>query len=146
MKFGQWGRDFSMNSCIAGVRQNLKLLVDHGKVTTDANSAVRSTWGATLGGGAWVWRSGVGITKDNRIIFVYGPALNAKDLAQLLQRAGAVEGMQMDINPAWMKFDYYTAGSHPSNPTPAPLLPNQQPSPYSYFTPSTRDFTAVYAR
>ena len=146
MKIGQWGRDFTMNSSIAGVRQNLKLLVDHGKVTTDANLAVQSSWGATLGGGAWVWRSGVGITKDNRIIFVYGPALNAKDLAQLLQRAGAVEGMQMDINPAWMKFDYYTAGSHPSNPTSAPLLPNQQPSPYSYFTPSTRDFTAVYAR
>ena len=146
MKIGQWGRDFTMNSSIAGVRQNLKLLVDHGKVTTDANLAVQSSWGATLGGGAWVWRSGVGITKDNRIIFVYGPALDAKDLAQLLQRAGAVEGMQMDINPAWMKFDYYTAGSHPSNPTSAPLLPNQQPSPYSYFTPSTRDFTAVYAR
>ena len=64
----------------------------------------------------------------------------------MLQRAGAVEGMQMDINPAWMKFDYYAAGGHPSDPTPAPLLPNQQPSPYSYYTPSTRDFTAVYAR
>jgi hypothetical protein len=146
MKIGKWGRDFTMNSSIAGVRQNLKLLVDHGKVATDANLAVQSNWGATLGGGAWVWRSGMGITKDGRIIFVYGPALNAKDLAQLLQRAGAVEGMQMDINPAWMKFDYYKAGSHPSDPTPAPLLPNQQPSPYSYFTPSTRDFTAVYAR
>jgi hypothetical protein len=146
MKIGQWGRDFAMNSSIAGVRQNLKLLVDRGKVATDANLAVQSNWGATLGGGAWVWRSGLGITRDGRIIFVYGPALSAKDLAQLLQRAGAVEGMQMDINPAWMKFDYYKAGSHPSNPTPAPLLPNQQPSPYSYFTPSTRDFTAVYAR
>jgi hypothetical protein len=146
MKIGKWGRDFTMNSSIAGVRQNLKLLVDHGKVAADANLAVQSNWGATLGGGAWVWRSGVGITKDNRIIFVYGPALSAKDLAQLLQRAGAVEGMQMDINPAWMKFDYYTAGSHPSDPTPGPLLPNQQPSPYSYYTPSTRDFTAVYAR
>jgi hypothetical protein len=54
--------------------------------------------------------------------------------------------MQMDINPAWMKFDYYQAGSHPADPTPVPLLPIQQPSPYSYYTPSTRDFTAVYAR
>ena len=146
MKIGEWGRDFTMNSSIAGVRQNLKLLVDRGRVSTDANLAVQSSWGATLGGGAWVWRSGVGITKDGRILFVYGPALNARDLAQLLQRAGAVEGLQMDINPAWMKFDYYKAGSHPSDPTPAPLLPNQQPSPYSYYTPSTRDFTAVYAR
>jgi hypothetical protein len=146
MKVGQWGRDFTMNSKIAGVRQNLKLLVDRGKVSSNANSDVMSNWGATLGGGAYVWRSGLGITKDGRIVYVYGSALNAQDLGELLQRAGAVEGMQMDINPAWMKFDYYQAGSHPSDPTPVPLLPTQQPSPYSYYTPSTRDFTVVYAR
>ena len=146
IKIGEWGRDFTMNSSIAGVRQNLKLLVDHGKVAADANSDVMSNWGATLGGGYYVWRSGIGITKDGRIVYVYGSALNAQDLGQLLQRAGAVEGMQMDINPAWMKFDYYQAKGNPGDPTPVPLLPTQQPSPYSYYTPSTRDFTAVYAR
>ena len=36
IKIGEWGRDFSMNSSIEGVRQNLKLLVDHGKVSADA--------------------------------------------------------------------------------------------------------------
>ncbi len=146
MKIGQWGRDFTMNSSIAGVRQNLKLLVDRGKVSPNANSDVMTNWGATLGGGAYVWRSGLGITKDGRIVYVYGSALGAQDLGLLLQRAGAVEGMQLDINPAWMKFDYYQAGSHPSDPAPVPLLPNQQPDPASYYTPSTRDFTAVYAR
>ena len=146
IKIGEWGRDFTMNSKVEGVRQNLKLLVDHGKVSSDANLAVNTNWGATLGGGAWVWRSGIGITKDGRVIFVYGQALDAHDLAELLQRAGAVEGMQMDINPAWMKFDYYKANGHPSDPTPVPLLPAQQPSAYSYYSPSTRDFTAVYAR
>ena len=146
IKIGEWGRDFTMNSSIAGVRQNLKLLVDHGKVAANANSNVMSNWGATLGGGYYVWRSGIGITKDGRVVYVYGPALNAQDLGLLLQRAGAVEGMQMDINPAWMKFDYYQAKGNPGDPTPVPLLPTQQPSPYSYYTPSTRDFTAVYAR
>jgi hypothetical protein len=146
IKIGEWGRDFSMNSSIAGVRQNLKLLVDRGKVSASANSDVMSNWGATLGGGYYVWRSGIGITKDGRVIYVYGSALNAQDLGLLLQRAGAVEGMQMDINPAWMKFDYYEAKGNASDPTPVPLLPTQQPSPYSYYTPSTRDFTAVYAR
>jgi hypothetical protein len=146
IKIGEWGRDFTMNSSIAGVRQNLKLLVDHGQVAANASSDVMSNWGATLGGGYYVWRSGIGITKDNRVVYVYGPALNAQDLGKLLQRAGAVEGMQMDINPAWMKFDYYQAKANPSDPTPVPLLPTQQPTPYSYYTPSTRDFTAVYAR
>ncbi len=146
IKIGQWGRDFTMGPTIAGVRQNLKLLVDRGKVSASANSDVMTNWGATLGGGYYVWRSGLGITKDGRVVYVYGSALSAQDLGKLLQRAGAVEGMQLDINPAWMKFDYYQAGSHPSDPAPVPLLPNQQPSPLSYYTASTRDFTAVYAR
>ena len=38
------------------------------------------------------------------------------------------------------------SGAQEGDPTPVPLLPNQQPSPYSYYTPSTRDFTVVYAR
>jgi hypothetical protein len=66
IKIGEWGRDFSMNSSIAGVRQNLKLLVDHGRVSTSANSDVMAHWGATLGGGYYVWRSGIGITRDGR--------------------------------------------------------------------------------
>jgi hypothetical protein len=146
IKIGEWGRDFKMNSTIAGVRQNLNLLIDHATVSPNLNQDIETKFGATLGGGYYVWRSGLGITKDGRIVFVYGQALNVQDLAELLRRAGAVEAMQMDINPAWMKFDYYQADGHPSDPTPLPLMPNQQPSPYSYYTPSTRDFTAVYAR
>ncbi len=146
IKIGEWGRDFTMSSKVEGVRQNLKLLVDRGKVSPDASSNVMSNWGATLGGGYYVWRSGIGITKDGRVVYVYGSALNAADLGKLLQRAGAVEGMQMDINPEWMKFDYYQAKGNPADPKAVPLLPTQQASPYSYYTPSTRDFTAVYAR
>ena len=146
VNIGEWGRDFSMNSSIEGVRQNLKLLVDHGQVAADANSDVMSNWGATLGGGYYVWRSGLGITKDGRIIYVYGPALNAQDLGQLLQRAGAVEGMQLDINPYWMKYEYYTVNGNPADPTPVNLLPTQQQTAYSYYSTYTRDFTAVYAR
>jgi hypothetical protein len=146
IKIGEWGRDFTLNASIAGVRQNLKLLVDRGKISPDLNQDIETNFGATLGGGYYVWRSGLGITSDGRIVYVYGPALDVQDLAELLRRAGAVEGMQMDINPAWMKFDYYQADGHPSDPTPLPLLPAQQSSPYSYYDPSTRDFTAVYAR
>ena len=70
------------------------------------------------------------MTRDlTQVVYVYGSALNAQDLGLLLQRAYAVEGMQMDINPAWMKFDYYQAKGNPEDPTPVPLLPTQQPSP-----------------
>ncbi|HMD94732.1 MAG TPA: hypothetical protein VKG80_19040, partial [Trebonia sp.] len=146
IKIGEWGRDFTMNSSIEGVRQNLKLIIDRGKIEPNLNQDIMTKFGATLGGGYYVWRSGLGITKDGRIVYVYGPALNVQDLAELLHRAGAVEGLQMDINPYWMKYEYYTAGGHPSDPTPTNLLPTQQQSAYTYYSSYTRDFTAVYAR
>jgi Phosphodiester glycosidase len=146
IKIGEWGRDFRMTPNVVGVRQNLKLIVDQGKIPANVNQDVLGSWGATLGGGYYVWRSGVGITKDGRIVFVYGPGLITQTLAELLKKAGAVEAMQLDINPEWMSYDYYKAGGHPADPTPHALLPDQQGSPYRYYSVFSRDFTAVYAR
>jgi hypothetical protein len=146
IKIGSWGREVGMTRNVCGVRQNLKLLVDHGKVPATVNQNVLANWGATLGGGYYVWRSGLGITQDGRIIFVYGPSLDARELASLLHRAGAVEALQLDINPEWMSYDYYKAGRHPANPTPHALLPTQQGSVYRYYQIYSRDFTVVYAR
>jgi hypothetical protein len=135
-----------MTANVVGVRQNLRLIVDHGSVPASVDSNVQSSWGATLGGAYYVWRSGIGITKDGRIIFAYGPALSVRTLADMLHRAGAVEGMQLDINPAWMSFMYYKAGSHPADPTPSNLLPTQPEPADRYYSVNSRDFTAVYAR
>ncbi len=146
IRIGEWGRDVSMTPDVVGVRQNLKLIVDHGRVPAAVNNDVLGAWGATLGGGYYVWRSGLGITADGRIIFVYGPALDVQDLAGLLQRAGAVEALQLDINPYWMSYEYYQAKGHPADPTPVNLLPTQQQTPYRYYSVYSRDFTAVYAK
>ncbi|MGD0602322.1 MAG: hypothetical protein ABSA53_01815 [Streptosporangiaceae bacterium] len=146
VKIGAWGQGVRMTKYVVGVRQNLKLIVDHGQVPATVNQNVLGSWGATLGGGYYVWRSGLGITKDGRLVFVYGPALDVQSLAGLLQRAGAVEGMQLDINPFWMSFEYYHAGGHPTDPTPTNLLPTQQQTAYRYYSVYSRDFTAVYAR
>jgi hypothetical protein len=146
VKIGAWGQGVRMTKYVVGVRQNLKLIVENGKVPASVNQNVLGSWGATLGGGYYVWRSGIGITKDGRLIFVYGPALDVQTLAGLLQRAGAVEGMQLDINPFWMSFESYHADGHPSDPTPTNLLPTQQQTAYRYYSVYSRDFTAVYAR
>jgi hypothetical protein len=146
INIGEWGRDFHMTSDMVGVRQNLKLIVDHGQIPANVNQDVLGSWGATLGGGYYVWRSGIGITKGGRIIFVYGNGLIVQTLAELLKRAGAVEAMQLDINPEWMSYDYYKAGGHPADPTPHALLPDQQGNPYRYYSIYSRDFTVVYAR
>jgi len=146
IKIGVWGRDVKMTSNVVGVRQNLKLIVDHGRVPASVNQDVEANWGATLGGGYYVWRSGIGITKDGRIIFVYGPALNVSELADLLHEAGAVEALQLDINPEWTSFEYYKTDGHASDPKPVDVLPTQQAPASRYYSVFSRDFTAVYAR
>ena len=114
-----------MTSQVAAVRQNLKLIVDHGQVPDSVDSNVEAGWGYTLGGGYYVWRSGIGITSDGRVIFVYGPALDVRQLATLLQHAGAVEGMQLDINPFWTTYRVLpgrrpAVGPHPGEPPSQP--------------------------
>ena len=143
---GAWGQGVSMNAHVLGVRQNLKLIVDHGAVPTAVDQNVQGQWGATLGGGYYVWRSGIGITRDGRVVWVYGPALSVRTLANLLQRAGAVEGMQMDINPAWMSYMYYKPAPSAAHPAPVNLLPNQPEPANRYYSINSRDFTAVFAR
>ena len=143
---GLWGRDVGMSPDVVGVRQNLRLLVDQSTVSATVDSNVQSTWGPTIGGKDFVWRSGVGVTADGRVIFVYGPALSVRTLADLLHQAGAVEAMQLDINPAWMSFQYYTPAPDPANPTPTRLLTAQQRPADRYYTPTSRDFVAVFAR
>ena len=146
IRIGSWGSEVRMSRAVAGVRQNLRLIVDHGRVPAAVNQDVLGSWGATLGGGYYVWRSGLGVTRDGRVIFVYGPALDVRTLADLLQRAGAVEALQLDINPYWMSFEYYQAHGHPGDPRPVNLLPTQQQSAYRYYSVYSRDFTVVYAR
>jgi hypothetical protein len=143
---GVWGRTLHMTPDVAGVRQNLHLIVEHGRIPASVNYNVETQWGATLGGGYYVWRSGIGLTRDGRVIFVYGPALNVRELATLLRRAGAVTAMQLDINPEWMSYMYYLPGRHPAHPAAVNLLPDQVQPPDRYYSLSSRDFTAVYAR
>ena len=143
---GVWDRDVRMTSQVIGVRQNLRLIIDHGAIPTSVDQDVQSQWGATLGGGYYVWRSGVGVTRDGRIVYAYGPALSVRTLAGLLQRAGAVEAMELDINPTWMSYMYYKPTPNAADPTPVNLLPTQQEPAGRYYSINSRDFTAVFAR
>ncbi len=143
---GNWDQTVRMNHDVVGVRQNLHLIVNHGQIPPNVDNANNYSFGATLGGGYYVWRSGIGETRSGQIVFAYGNQLDAHELARLLQRAGAYRGMELDINPAWMSFMYYLPKTHPANPTPVNLLPDQQQPANRYYSWSGRDFNAVYAR
>lgn len=135
MSVGQWGRDFKMSNQIASVRQNLDLIVDGGKAAAGLKSQNSTKWGVTLGGTYNVWRSGIGVTKNGAIVYVGGPALSISDLANVLVRAGAVEGMQLDINTGWVQYSTYSGplGTSINGSNGTPLLSGMQ-SPSRYFT------------
>ena len=108
MTVAKWGRDVSMSNQIASVRQNLDLIVDNGKPVAGLTSPNAIKWGKTLGGTFNVWRSGLGVTKDGALVYVGGPSLSIADLANVLVRAGAVRGMELDINTDWVQYSIFS--------------------------------------
>jgi len=108
MTVAKWGRDVTMSNQVESVRQNLDLIVDNAKPVPGLLAANAIKWGKTLGGTFNVWRSGLGVTKDGAIVYVGGPSLSISDLANVLVRAGAVRGMQLDINTDWVQYSIFT--------------------------------------
>lgn len=145
---GQWGRDVGMTPGVVAVRQNLTLLVDHGRPVPGLNPTDISAWGRALNAVVNTPRSGLGVTADGALVYVVG-AMNIVDLAQMLVRAGAVRAMALDMNPLWPVFATYSpATSHglasPANGT--DLLPTMIQPPGRFFeTAYTRDFVTMSA-
>ncbi len=138
---GQWGRDDSMGPHIVGVRQNLALIVDNGAPVDGIDSPDNARWGKTLGHRVLVPRSGVGVTKDGILIYVGGPGLTVRTLAETLIAAGAVRAMELDINNQWV--DAYTFVPGVGGPVGSKLVDEMRYGPGRYLSPQSRDFISV---
>jgi hypothetical protein len=126
---------------VAFARQNLPLIVENGQLNPELSND--SLWGATLGNAVRVWRSGVGVDAHGNLIYAAADIQTAASLAGILQRAGAVRAMELDINYEWTTFNFYGAfGTR----DPAKLLPGMSRPATRYLSPDDRDFFAVYAR
>jgi hypothetical protein len=147
---GQWGRDMTMTSNVASVRQNLVLVVDQGRPVPGLIANDVSRWGYTLKNSVYVWRSGVGVTATGALVYVGGPGLNITDLADVLARAGAVRAMELDINTDWVNFATYSPSTPNGQATAGngtDLLSNMAGTPARYFEPGwSRDFFTMSAR
>lgn len=144
---GVWGRDFIMGPNIATVRQNLSLLVDNGQLEPGLSTDSNVKWGATVGNNVFVWRSGVGIDAYGALIYVAGPGLSVLSLGILLQRAGAIRAMELDINSLWVSA-YTFQQTAPTNPylvNGVKLLPAMERTADRYLVPGERDFFALFA-
>ncbi len=121
---------------VYSVRQNLGLLVVHGKPAVTA--ANWWDWGATVGGAA-VARSAVGMDSAGDIICAASMSALPQDLAIALVRSGARIGMELDINPDWVQLD---VARHPGGPLRA-ALPGQLRPAGQFIWGWTRDFFTV---
>jgi hypothetical protein len=130
---------------VAFARQSLAPIVWNGRLNPGLNTDPNSyQWGYTLGHVGLVWRTGLGIDRHGNLIFVAADNQTVITLAQILQHAGAVRAMELDINPEWHTLITYT--HQHGHLVPRMVEPQPMQSPSRYLTPDNRDFFAVYRR
>ncbi|HEY4460444.1 MAG TPA: hypothetical protein VGN81_39460 [Pseudonocardiaceae bacterium] len=142
---GTWNQEVRLGPQVSSVRQNLAMLVDNGQVSSSCSSG-GAVWGATIGNAAFIDRSAFGVTQDGAEIYVGGPALSVCALGRILQAAGVVRGMELDINPDWVSGVYFHDQPRGAPPEGFRLYPNQKVPPAHYLSPSSRDWFGWYAR
>ena len=136
-----WRGASSPGPGIAFARQSLPLIIDHGRLSPALNDSTQ--WGFTLGNAVRVWRTGIGIDRRGNLIYAAADYQTVITLARILQRAGAVRAMELDINPEWPTLITYR---HRHGLLPTRVVPNYQQPPTRYLVPDDRDFFAVYRR
>jgi hypothetical protein len=140
----RWKGGPDVASNVAWARQSLTPIVWNGRLNplldTDPNSP---QWGYTLGGVTRVWRTAVGVDRRGNLIYVVANYQTVISIAQILVHAGAVRGMEFDINPEWHTLITY---SHQHGLDPTMVEPQAMQSVDRYLVPDDRDFIAVYKR
>ena len=137
---GVWGNGVpTLQNPALNVRQNLQPLVIQGQINPKVDNVL--AWGATFGGGKRVARSGLGEDAFGNIVYVASMSTVPADLAQALVAVGAVNGMQLDINPATLQM---ATAPWPGWPLTAQIPGQQHPSNRCQIG-STRDFVVALA-
>ena len=137
---GAWGVDPALNASnqnLIAWRQNAALLINHGILNPLTGDG--SAWGGTVLNSAYTWRSGIGITASGTLLYAAGDSLSAATLGKSLLAAGAVNAMQIDINPFWVRaFLYQRIGS--GGLTITKLHPQMHGTGKEYLQGTSRDF------
>jgi hypothetical protein len=137
---GAWGWGLPRpHEAVYSVRQNLRLLISHGRATRAA--ADWTVWGTTLGGGENVARSALGENAAGELVYAAGMSTTPADLAAALLHVGARTAMELDINPEWVQLDRSWAPGRGLRAA----IPGQVRPAGQYLAGWTRDFVTVLA-
>ncbi len=131
-------------STVVFVRQNGPMLIENGNITV-TNPYNQKVWGRIVGTDTFTWRSGIGVTQNGELVFAAGNNLSPVTLAQALSVAGAINAIQLDINPHWVRFNIFNStGSGQYNS--APLNKDMQDGSKEYLTGYQKDFFYIYKK
>ena len=86
---------------------------------------------------------GSGVDARGDLLYAAADNQTAESLALILQHAGAVRAMELDINSEWVTFNFYGASGASE---PSKLLPDMTRETTRYLEPDDRDFFAVFSR
>jgi hypothetical protein len=131
---------------VAAARQNLTLLIDHGRAPSSVDTCIKACWGDPLHEQPDVARSALGITPDGMLVWAAGETLSVRALADALIGAGVTRAMELDINPAWVAGYAYPHARSGSPLTPISLVPGQKGVPGQFLQDYYRDFFSILAR
>jgi len=141
-QIGEYDGTIPANTVV--VRQNGPLLVKDGQITP-FTEAGKDTWGRTVTVSMYTWRSAIGQAKDGDLIYAVGPSLRPQTMAAVMQAAGAVNAMQLDINPFWVRFVLFSP-SNDGTYTSESLLKNMENGGKSYLNGYQKDFFYLYKK
>jgi hypothetical protein len=145
-RIGAWGTDVTMTPAVVAVRQNLQLVVRGGHPVPGLSANAGNRWGSSRNQFEFTWRSGVGTDAHGDLIYVAGQGLTLATLARAMADAGIRTGMELDIHPAMVTFNFFSPATAGGRPAAHKLLTGMKRPATRYLTPDQRDFFYVTTR
>ena len=137
---GVWGQNLpAPGERVASVRQNLIPLVAGSQLSPRISDI--AFWGARYKGEDMVARSALGEDANGNILYAGSMAALPGDVGTALIDAGAVNAMELDINPEWVQL---ALAAHPGGQLTASIAGQNRPA-NQYLVGWTRDFFTVLA-
>ena len=144
LTIGVYGRDLTNDGSWVSLRQNLPMVVDHGResVLSAHEPGGAIYWGDDYGHVLLDFRSAVCTRADGTMMYVAVGKVDINDLATVLVGAGCQEAMQLDINGTWPQFVTF---ANPTGAAPNPsLLDPRMGHATRYIDGSSKDFIALF--
>jgi len=138
-----WPAHRHLDPSIVAVRQNLHLVVDHGRPVPGLTRNRHHRWGNARIQFQYTWRSGLGVDRQGNVIYLAGNHLDLRMLAQALAQAGCVRAMELDIHTGMVGAALFVPDRRAALRVDAHKLIKGMTRPATrYLQPDQRDFIA----